>query len=131
MAFGKRAGSSSGGGSGGGGALSVKMPRPFISLIAEMIPDADGLMFKRLDLALQPLNVNVDLAFVFALIDMFWELGDVGFGLEPAPPGIGVTVFGRVLAINHGLRLPVFPKEKVFSQDTRPRDIAARHRRAT
>ena len=47
------------------------------------------------------------------------------YGLEAVLTGIWVTVFGRVLAINHGLRLPVFPKEKVFSQDTRPRDIAA------
>ena len=39
--------------------------------------------------------------------------------------GVWVTVLGRVLAINHGLRLPTFPDATVFSEAARPRDAAA------
>ena len=48
-----------------------------------------------------------------------------GLVMESVLLGIWVTVLGRVLAINHGLRLPTFPEAATFSEAARPRDAAA------
>ena len=45
--------------------------------------------------------------------------------MEAVLLGVWVVVFARILALNHGLRLPVFPASSVFSEAARPRDMAA------
>lgn len=39
--------------------------------------------------------------------------------------GLWITVYMRVLAVNHGIRLPTFPAEAVYSKEARPRCAAA------
>lgn len=45
--------------------------------------------------------------------------------LEAVMLGFWVTVHARVLAVNHGLRLPIFPSAAMYSKASRPRDVAA------